>query len=90
MVQNGRQINPQREALMTAIDYVQPRGGLPGTLRLLAIVAVLMLAGMGVLVVLDVVPLAAMSELSIKVGLLAAIAALSSVIIWVLMRINRR
>ncbi len=64
--------------------------GVGGALKLVALMAVLALAVLGSFVVLDVLPRAAFAEVSVKVLSLAAIAGLTSVAVWVLMRAGRR
>jgi hypothetical protein len=55
--------------------------GLPGLLRLMAALAIALLAGLAALVVLDVVPRELLKQWSVKVILLTGIAALASMAI---------
>ena len=64
---------------------LSPWTGLGGSLRLLAMALVLVLAGLGVLTVLDVIPMAALGDIAVKTGLIGAIAAVAVVAFRVLM-----
>ena len=75
---------------MTPLDDTNPVSGLFGTLRLIAMMTVLAIAGLGVSAVLEVMPLAAVTELAIKLAALAAIVVVATVLIGLLMRGNRR
>jgi hypothetical protein len=55
--------------------------GLPGLLRLMAALAIALLAGLAALVVLDVVPREMLRQWSVRVILLVGIASLASVAI---------
>jgi len=55
-------------------DPHQTGSGLGGTLRSIGVLAVLALAGLAALVVLDVIPREQLAEWGTKIGLLAAIA----------------
>jgi hypothetical protein len=60
-------------------------GGLPSLLRLVAALAIALLAGLAALVVLDVLPREILAQWSVKVILLTGIAALASVAITFIM-----
>jgi hypothetical protein len=66
-----------------------PNTGLSGTLKLVAMFAVLALATLAGLLVLEVIPRAAFTELLAKVVLLALIVALAVFAIGMLMRSGR-
>ena len=72
------------------IEPVQPQRGMDGTLRLMAILAVLTAAGLGSLVVLEVIDLSAMGELSKKLALLMGIVVAASVAVWAIGKPFRR
>ena len=78
----------------TSRDPVQPTNtepsGLPSVLRLMAALAIALLAGLAALVVLDVVPRELLRQWSVKVILLTGIAALASVAITFIMGWGRR
>jgi hypothetical protein len=59
--------------------------GLPNLLRLMAALAIALLAGLAALVVLDVVPREMLTQWSVKVILLTGIAALASMAITFIM-----
>ena len=69
---------------------VHQNSGLGGTVKLVTILAVLALACPSGLVVLDVIPLATMGELSVKLGLLTTIGVLTTAVIWLLTRTAQR
>ncbi len=60
------------------------KAALPGLLRLIAMFAVLVMAGLGVLVVFDVIEINDMREALIKLGLVTAIAIAVTSSIWLL------
>jgi hypothetical protein len=64
--------------------------GVGGTLKLVALSAVIALAVLGCLVVLEILPQSAFAAVSVKVLSLAAIAGFTSVAVWGLMRAGRR
>lgn len=64
-------------------------GSLPSLLRLMAALAIALLAGLAALVVLDVVPRELLAQWSVKVILLTGIAALASVAITFIMGLGR-
>lgn len=64
--------------------------GLPSLLRLMAALAIALLAGLAALVVLDVVPREMLRQWSVKLILLTGIAALASVAITFIMGWGRR
>lgn len=78
----------------TSRDPVPPAGtersGLPNLLRLMAALAIALLAGLAALVVLDVLPREILTQWSAKVILLTGIAALASVAIAFIMGWGRR
>ena len=63
-------------------------GGLPGALRVVAILLVLAFAILAGLTVLDVVPIAAAIDMATKMALLAGIASVAAAVLWLLMRIK--
>jgi hypothetical protein len=65
-------------------------GGLTGLLRLMAAMAIALLAGIAALVVLDVLPREILTQWSVKVILLTGIAALASMAITFIMGWGRR
>ena len=69
---------------------VHHNSGLGGTVKLVLILAVLALACLSGLAVLDVISLGTMSEWAVKLGLLAAICALATAVIWLLTRTTER
>lgn len=75
-------------------DPVRPTNpepsGLPSLLRLMAALAIALLAGLAALVVLDVVPRELLRQWSVKVILLTGIAALASMGITFIMGWGRR
>ena len=75
---------------MVSNEQIQQGSGLGGMLRLVAMLLVLALAGLGVGVVLDVITLADAGDLAIKLAALAGIAGLASAAIWVLTRTSSR
>lgn len=66
------------------------RSGLAGVLKLIAILAVVLLALLGVFVVLDVIPRDVLGELATKIVLVACIFALASAALGLLMRPRKR
>ena len=54
-------------------DSDQARSGLGGTLRLIGVLVLLLLAGFATLIVLDVIPREQLAELGTRIGLLIAI-----------------
>jgi hypothetical protein len=66
------------------------RNGLAGTLKLVAVVAVLLLALLAAGFVLDLVPKEAMGEIATKVVLLAAIVAVTAFLIGALVGRSKR
>ena len=64
--------------------------GLTGFLRMMAALAIALLAGLAALVVLDVVPREMLTQWSVKVILLTGIAALASMAITFIMGWGRR
>lgn len=60
--------------------------GLSGTLRIVGVMAVLLLALLGILVVLEVIPRSALSEWATKIALVAMIIALAGGAIGLLSR----
>lgn len=66
------------------------RSGLAGVLKLIAILAVVLLALLGVFVVLDVIPRDVLGELATKIVLVACIFALASAALGLLMRSRKR
>ncbi|MGH7629522.1 MAG: hypothetical protein ACREOF_09025 [Gemmatimonadales bacterium] len=78
----------------TSRDPVPPPesepSGLPSLLRLMAALAIALLAGLAALVVLDVVPREMLTQWSVKVILLTGIAALAIVAITFIMGWGRR
>jgi len=66
------------------------RSGLAGTLKLIAVVAVLLLALLAAGFVLDLVPKEAMGEIATKVVLLAAIVAITAFLIGALVGRSKR
>ena len=75
---------------MVSNEQIQQGSGLGGMLRLVAMLLVLALAGLGVGVVLDVITLADAGDLAIKLAALAGIAGLASAAISVLTRTSSR
>ena len=71
-------------------DSGNARSGLINVLKLIAAVAILALALLGILVVLDVVPRDALGELATKVVLVACLLALASAALGLLMRSGKR
>ena len=69
---------------------VHQNSGFGGSVKLVAILAVLALTCLSGLAVLDVIPLATMGELSVKLGLLTIIGVLASAVIWLLTRTAQR
>jgi hypothetical protein len=69
-------------------DQDQPRNssGLAGILKFIGILAVLLLAALAILLVLDVVPREMAREAVVKTALVLAIVALSSVVIGLIAR----
>ncbi|HEU4529699.1 MAG TPA: hypothetical protein VFR59_00890 [Steroidobacteraceae bacterium] len=65
-------------------------GGAGALVRILGALTILMLAMLGILFVLDVVPLDAFRELAAKVGLIAAIVIAASFAIALVLRSPRR
>ena len=65
-------------------------GGAGALVRILGALTILMLAMLGILFVLDVVPLDAFRELAAKVGLIAAIVVAASFAIALVLRSPRR
>jgi hypothetical protein len=65
-------------------------GGAGALVRILGALTILMLALLGILFVLDVVPLDAFKELSAKIGLVAAIVVAASFVIALILRSPRR
>jgi len=65
-------------------------GGFTGLLRLMAAMAIALLAGLAALVVLDVLPREILTQWSVKVILLTGIAALASMAITFIMGWGRR
>ncbi len=65
-------------------------GGLTGLLRLMAAMAIALLAGIAALVVLDVLPREMLTQWSVKVILLTGIAALASMAITFILGWGRR
>jgi hypothetical protein len=65
-------------------------GGLTNFLRLMAALAIALLAGLAALVVLDVVPREMLTQWSVKVILLTGIAALASMAVTFVMGWGRR
>jgi hypothetical protein len=65
-------------------------GGLTSLLRLMAALAIALLAGLAALVVLDVLPREMLTQWSVKVILLTGIAALASMAITFIMGWGRR
>ncbi len=65
-------------------------GGAGALVRILGALTILMLALLGILFVLDVVPLDAFRELAAKVGLIAAIVVAASFAIALILRSPRR
>jgi hypothetical protein len=66
------------------------RSGLAGVLKLTAVIAILLLALLGMLVVLDVIPRDSLGELATKILLVACIFGLASVALGFLMRSSKR
>ena len=66
------------------------RSALAGVLKLTAIIASVLLALLGVLVVLDVIPRDSLGELATKILLVACIFGLASVALAFLMRSGKR
>ncbi|HTT37212.1 MAG TPA: hypothetical protein VMH32_06035 [Burkholderiales bacterium] len=67
-------------------DSGNARSGLVNVLKLIGAIAILVLALLGVLVVLDVVPRDALGELATKIVLVACIFGLASAALALLMR----
>jgi len=67
-------------------DSGNARSGLVNVLKLIGAIAILVLALLGVLVVLDVVPREALGELATKIVLVACIFGLASAALALLMR----
>ena len=65
-------------------------GGAGALVRILGALTILMLALLGILFVLDVVPLDAFRELSAKIALIAAIVAAATFVIALILRSPRR
>jgi hypothetical protein len=63
-----------------------PRGGLGGSLRVLASLCILLLAGIGTLVVLEVIPRSVFAEMAGKVAAIGGIAVIAALAIGLLSR----
>jgi hypothetical protein len=66
------------------------RSGLAGALKLIGMLAIVLLALLGALVVLDVIPRDALGELATKILLVACIFGLASAALAFLMRSGKR
>jgi hypothetical protein len=70
-------------------DTSKPAYGLGGTLRLIAIMVVLALGLNGMLVVFDIISLESLASGALKLGMLAAIGAVATSVVWMLTRVGR-
>ena len=75
---------------MSANERKLHGSGLAGTLKLFAALAVVALAILASLVVLGVIPRETFADAGIKLVSLAAIAGLTSVVLWALLKIGQR
>jgi len=74
---------------MNNTDSTPPGGGLAGSLKIIAGLAVLVLAVMAALLVLDVIPQELFKAVLTKILLLAVVAASAVAALWGLMRAGR-
>ncbi|OGA10067.1 MAG: hypothetical protein A3D95_05815 [Betaproteobacteria bacterium RIFCSPHIGHO2_12_FULL_69_13] len=68
------------------VNEPEAKAGLPGVLRAIGAIAVTIVALIGVLVVLEVIPREALQEWFTKLGLIAAIVVAAAVALALLMR----
>lgn len=75
---------------MSNSDPTPPGGGISGTLKIIAALAVLILATLAALLVLKVIEQELFQDLAMKIGLLLLIAAAAAVALGVLSKSGRR
>jgi len=75
---------------MEPIEAKTGGGGLPGALRAAAVIAILVVALIGVLAVLEIIPREALQAWFTKLGLVAAIVIAAIVALALLMRAGRK
>lgn len=64
-------------------------GGITGVLKLALSLTLVLIAGLGVLVVFEVIPQSVLSEGAQKIGLLAVIVGLTGAAVWLVTRIGK-
>jgi hypothetical protein len=67
-------------------ELARTPSGLTGTLKLLGIVALVLLAGLAILLVLDVIPREAFEDLAVKIALVTGIVGAATCAIGLLIR----
>jgi len=68
------------------VNQPDPKPAFGGVLRAVAVLAVMVLAGIGILAVLGIIPQEALQEWATKIGLIAAIIAAAAVVLGLLAR----